>query len=390
MSDQEQTAPGAMAAVPDTRPRAAMGGEPSGPGPAALPWPMGGGDGLLAPIRGLLGAMPWLPGALAFAPAVISALAFAWFCTLIGPVADGQVVTWSRPWIAPLGIEMSFLIDGLGLVFALLVTGIGALIFLYAAGYFAGDPRRGRILALLVLFAISMLGLVLADDVVTLFLFWEGTTITSFLLVGFDYQKAYARRAALQALLVTGLGGLALLGGMIVLGAEMGTYRLSEWNAAGDVVRALPGYGWILALFLIGAFTKSAQFPFHFWLPGAMAAPTPVSAYLHSATMVKAGVYLLMRMTPSLGGTEAWFWLLTVFGATTMLIGAIWALRQTDLKQMLAHTTVMGLGTLVMFLGGGTEKAVLGASLFLVVHALYKASLFLMVGCLDKKAGTRE
>ncbi|MEL6773247.1 MAG: hydrogen gas-evolving membrane-bound hydrogenase subunit E, partial [Pseudomonadota bacterium] len=266
----------------------------------------------------------------------------------------------------------------------------GALIFLYAAGYFLGDPRAGRIITLLFLFAIAMLGLVLADDVVTLFLFWEGTTVTSFLLVGFDYQKAYARRAALQALLVTGMGGLALLGGLILLGDFAGSYRLSEMIAMGPAVSEAAIYGPVLALFLLGAFTKSAQFPFHFWLPGAMAAPTPVSAYLHSATMVKAGVYLLMRMNPALGGTEVWFWVLTIFGATTMLIGSIWALRQTDLKQMLAHTTVMGLGTLVMFIGGGTEKAAIGAALFLVVHALYKAALFLMVGCLDKKAGTRE
>ncbi|MEM6971249.1 MAG: hydrogen gas-evolving membrane-bound hydrogenase subunit E [Pseudomonadota bacterium] len=342
------------------------------------------------PISRAMEKTPDAAAWLAYLPAVVAAAAFLWFCTMVGAVSEGAVLTWTRPWIGDLGIETTFLVDGLGLMFALLVTGIGALIFLYAAGYFAGDPRRARILTLLSLFAISMLGLVLADDVVTLFLFWEGTTITSFLLVGFDYQKAYSRRAALQALLVTGLGGLALLGGLVVLGEAMGTYRLSEWNAVPDAVKASGVYGWVLPLVLLGAFTKSAQFPFHFWLPGAMAAPTPVSAYLHSATMVKAGVYLLMRLTPSMGGTEAWFWILTVFGAATMLIGSIWALRQSDLKQMLAHTTVMGLGTLVMFLGGGTEKAVIGASLFLVVHALYKASLFLMVGCLDKKAGTRE
>ncbi|MEM9781152.1 MAG: hydrogen gas-evolving membrane-bound hydrogenase subunit E [Pseudomonadota bacterium] len=342
------------------------------------------------PISKLIEREPRLVPALAYLPAAVAGLAFLWFCTMIGAVARGDVLVWRRPWIEEIGVETSFLVDGLGLMFALLVTGIGALIFTYAAGYFDGDPRRARILTLLSLFAIAMLGLVLADDVVTLFLFWEGTTITSFLLVGFDYQKAYARRAALQALLVTGLGGLALLGGLVILGEAMGSYRLSEWNAAGQAVKESGVYGWVLALVLLGAFTKSAQFPFHFWLPGAMAAPTPVSAYLHSATMVKAGVYLLMRLMPSLGGTEAWFWILTAVGAVTMLIGSIWALRQSDLKQMLAHTTVMGLGTLVMFLGGGTEKAVLGASLFLLVHALYKASLFLMVGCLDKKAGTRE
>ncbi|MGF1552899.1 MAG: hydrogen gas-evolving membrane-bound hydrogenase subunit E [Paracoccaceae bacterium] len=325
-----------------------------------------------------------------FLPAAISGIAFLWFLTYLPSVAHGETYVYARPWIEPLGIELAFLIDGLGLVFALLVTGIGALVFLYAAGYFEGDPRSPRILSLLFLFAVAMLGLVLADDVVTLFVFWEGTTITSFLLVGFDYEKAYARRAALQALLGTGLGGRALLGGLVVLGDAMGSYRLSELNTMGEAITASALYTPILALVLLGAFTKSAQFPFHFWLPGAMAAPTPVSAYLHSATMVKAGVYLLMRMAPALGDTAAWFWLLTLFGATTMLIGSVWALRQSDLKQMLAHTTVMGLGTIVMFLGGGTEEAVMGATTFLVVHALYKASLFLMIGCVDKKAGTRE
>ncbi|MEM8821797.1 MAG: hydrogen gas-evolving membrane-bound hydrogenase subunit E [Pseudomonadota bacterium] len=365
--------------------------DPLGRGVAGgMPWPIGTKPMPFHPVRTLLEKNPQFSTWLLYAPSVVALLSFLFFLTFLPGVVGGRIFAASWPWISALDIAFAFRIDGLGLVFALLITGIGSLVFLYTAGYFRTDPRVGRLLTLLFLFGVSMVGLVLADDIVTLFLFWEGTTVTSFLLVGFDYQKPNSRRSALQALLVTGMGGLALLGALILLGDFAGSYLISDINGQGDALRDSALYAPVLLLVLLAAFTKSAQFPFHFWLPGAMAAPTPVSAYLHSATMVKAGVYLLMRFTPALGGTEAWFWILTLFGATTMLIGAIWALRQTDLKLMLAHTTVMGLGTLVMFLGGGTEKAVIGAALFLVVHALYKASLFLMVGCLDKKAGTRE
>lgn len=331
-----------------------------------------------------------MPRLLTLIPAAILALIAFWFAQFIPQVAAGEVITWSRPWIPGLGIEVAFLIDGLSLLFALMVTGIGALIFLYAAVYFKGHPKLTMLLTLLTLFAISMLGLVLADDAVTLFVFWEGTTITSFLLVGFDHEKTKARDNALQALLVTGLGGLALLAGLILLGAEAGTFRISEMNAAGDLIKASVLYIPILILIFIGAFTKSAQFPFHFWLPGAMAAPTPVSAYLHSATMVKAGIYLLARLTPALGGTEVWFWTLTLVGAITMVWTSVLALKQTDLKLMLAYTTVMALGALTMMLGGGTRYAVMTVAVFLIVHALYKAALFLTVGLIDKGTGTRE
>ncbi|MEM7528082.1 MAG: hydrogen gas-evolving membrane-bound hydrogenase subunit E [Pseudomonadota bacterium] len=373
-----------------------LGGPVGGSDPLAegvagkMLWPVGAEAWPVQPLRWLLREVPAVKIGLLYLPSVVALLAFLFFLTFLPAVAGGDVFAWSRPWLPALGIEFAFRVDGLGLVFALLISGIGALVFLYTAGYFRTDPRVARLLTLLLLFGISMVGLVLADDIVTLFLFWEGTTVTSFLLVGFDYQKPNSRRSALQALLVTGLGGLALLGALILLGDFTGSYRLSDFNAEGDAIKESALYAPVLILVLLAAFTKSAQFPFHFWLPGAMAAPTPVSAYLHSATMVKAGVYLLMRLNPALGGTEAWHWILTLFGATSMLIGAIWSLRQTDLKLMLAHTTVMGLGTLVMLLGGGTDKAVVAAALFLVVHALYKASLFLMVGCLDKKAGTRE
>ncbi|MBB4285086.1 hydrogen gas-evolving membrane-bound hydrogenase subunit E [Roseospira goensis] len=334
-------------------------------------------------------APPGIPG-LRFLPALVAALAAAWFLGFVPAVARGEVLTWAVPWVPGLGIELAVLIDGLALAFALMITGIGAGVFLYTASYFKGDPRLTRLQALLMLFAVSMLGLVLADDAITLFVFWEGTTVTSFLLIGFDHAKKEARDKALQALLVTGLGGLALLAGLLLLGLETGTFRLSEMALMGDVLRASDLYLGILVLVLLGAFTKSAQFPFHFWLPNAMAAPTPVSAYLHSATMVKAGVYLLARLSPALGGTEVWIWTLTLVGAVTMLLASVWALRQTDLKLMLAYTTVMALGALVMFLGGGHPAAVKAAATFLIVHALYKASLFLLVGVLDKKAGSRE
>ncbi len=332
------------------------------------------------------------PGSLVlrYLPAALSALVAAGFATLVPTIADYNVMRVSWPWIPGLGVELSFLIDGLSLTFALLITGIGAIVFAYSASYFKGHPKLVRLLVLLVLFEISMLGLVLADNLILMFVFWELTTITSFLLVGFDHEQESARNKALQALLVTGAGGLALLAGILLLGIVGGTYEASTLPLVADTIKEHSLYLPILTLFLLGAFTKSAQFPFHFWLPNAMAAPTPVSAYLHSATMVKAGVYLLARMTPTLGGTEPWLWSLTIVGGVTAVIGSIWALRQTDLKLALAHTTVMALGTITMFLGGAAPIALTAAATFLVVHAFYKAALFLTVGMLDKKAGSRE
>jgi multicomponent Na+:H+ antiporter subunit A len=309
-------------------------------------------------------------GAWRFAPAVIAAAAFLWFARFLGPVSQGAAPELVLPWVPRLGVDFAFRLDGLSLAFALLITGIGAICLLYASAYFRTDRRLGSLLVILTLFAVSMLGLVTADDAVTLFVFWEGTTITSYLLVGFDHERAKSRAAALQALLVTGSGGLALLAGLLVMGSMAGTFRLSEMNAAGDLFRASAAYPWIFALLMLAAFTKSAQWPFQFWLPGAMAAPTPVSAYLHSATMVKAGVYLLARMSPSLAGTDLWTGLVTPVGLVTMLVSSVWAMRQTDLKMMLAYTTVMALGTMVMLLGTATPMAVTAAMTFLIVHAL--------------------
>ncbi|MBB5220984.1 multicomponent Na+:H+ antiporter subunit A [Amaricoccus macauensis] len=319
-------------------------------------------------------------------PAVASALAFAGFVSLVPAVVAGGAPTLALPWVPALGVEAAFRLDGLGLAFALLVTGIGALILLYAASYFRTDRRLGSLLLTLSAFEIAMLGVVTADDLVTLFVFWEATTITSWLLVGFDHERGAARAAALQALVITAAGGLALLAGLLLMGMTAGSWRLSGLGA----LQTSTAYPLILGLVVVAAFAKSAQWPFHFWLPNAMAAPTPVSAYLHSATMVKAGVYLLARLAPNLGDTALWHGLLIPAGAITMLIGAVWALRQTDLKLMLAWTTLMGLGLMTLLLGVGTPAAITAAVGFLLVHALYKAGLFLAVGMIEKGAGSRN
>jgi multicomponent Na+:H+ antiporter subunit A len=332
---------------------------------------------------------PPAAGAWRHLPALASAAAAAWLASLIPAVSGGAAAEMALPWFADFGLSLAFRLDGLSLAFALLATGVGAAVLLYAAEYFRSDPRLARLLILLVAFEAAMVGLVAADDAIALFLFWEATTVISYLLVGFDNHKAEARANAWKALLVTGLGGLALLAGLVVLADAAGTWRFSRMAAVGADLRAHPAYLGFFIPIVIGCFTKSAQFPFHFWLPGAMSAPTPVSAYLHSATMVKAGVYLLARLSAELGGTEVWTWTLTLCGGATMLLGAIWALRQTDLKLMLAHTTVSGLGSIVMFLGSREPVAITAAATFIIVHAFYKAALFLIVGVLDKKAGSR-
>ncbi len=312
------------------------------------------------------------------------------FAALVGPVARGHIVTLSYTWVPALDISLSFLIDGLGLVFALLVSGIGALVVFYASSYMQGNPHLPRFYAIVLLFMVAMLGVVLADNVITLFIFWELTSITSYLLIGFFHQKEESRSAALQSLLITGGGGLALLAGLLLLGLAGGSFELSELMQRGDLVRSSSLYVPILLLIGLGAFTKSAQFPFHFWLPGAMQAPTPVSAYLHSATMVKAGIYLLARLAPVLGGTDLWYNTLVIVGCATMFIGAYLAPRQSDLKRLLAYSTVSALGTLVLLLGIGTTIAIKAAMVFLIVHSLYKGALFMVAGIVDHEAGTRK
>lgn len=325
----------------------------------------------------------WLFAAVPFALAI-------YFVASITATASGTVFSLSHDWAPSLGIKLSFLLDGLSLLFAILISGVGVLVVIYSGVYLAGHPHLGRFYAYILMFMGSMLGLVLADNLITLFVFWELTSLSSYLLIGFDHERETARAAALQALLVTGGGGLALLAGFLLVGHIAGTMEISSLLRSGDVIRSHPLYAWVVLLVLAGAFTKSAQVPFHFWLPNAMVAPTPVSAYLHSATMVKAGVYLLARLTPILGGTETWMMALTTAGATTMILGAFLALRQTDLKLILAYLTVSALGILVLFIGLGTSESIIAAVVFLLGHALYKGALFLVVGIVDHETGTRD
>lgn len=323
-------------------------------------------------------------------PVVIAAAFFAFFASIMPTIAATEVIRVTIPWIPSLGIELAFLIDGLSLTFALLISGIGTLVLLYSNTYLAGHPQYARFALFLTAFMVSMLGLVLADDLILLFVFWELTTLTSYMLIGFSHDAEKSRRNALQALFVTGAGGLAFLAGLILLATATGTTSLSGIIAQGGALKAHALYLPILILLLAGTFTKSAQVPFHFWLPNAMAAPTPVSAFLHSATMVKAGVYVMARLHPAMAGTDVWLWTLTILGAITAVFASLLALRQTDLKQALAYTTLMALGTLTLFLGQESGYAMTAFVTFLIVHSLYKASLFLVVGCIDLSTGTRE
>jgi multicomponent Na+:H+ antiporter subunit A len=313
------------------------------------------------------------------------------FAAMLPQVRAGEAVVFRQSWVPALGISLDFYVDGLSLLFLLLISVIGTFVTWYAAGYLAGKKDLGRFYLYLFGFMGSMLGVVSADHLVLLFIFWELTSISSYLLIGYYHNEAKSRAAALQALLVTGAGGLCLLAGVILLGRMAGTFEISEllqMDAA--VLVAQPGFATILILILLGAFTKSAQFPFHFWLPNAMEAPAPVSAYLHSATMVKAGVFLLARLFPLLSASPLWFPIVAPVGAVTMVVGVVMALGQSDLKKILAYTTVGVLGTLTMLLGIGTELAVKAAMAYLLAHALYKAALFMTSGTVDHETGTRD
>ena len=315
---------------------------------------------------------------------------FVFFAEKLPQIAHGETIRHVHEWLPSLNTPLSFYLDGLSLLFALLVTGIGTLIVVYAGGYLAHHEQLGRFYVQLLAFMGAMLGLVVADNVFVFFIFFELTSFTSYLLIGFYHTEEGARRAARKALIVTGGGGLALMAGLILLGTVTGTWEFSQMLDLGATVQGHPYYLAIFVLVCAGTFTKSAQFPFHFWLPAAMVGPTPVSAYLHSATMVKAGVFLLARLHPVLGGTALWTGTLGIVGGFTMLMSAWLALRYTDLKQILAYTTVMVLGLLTMLLGIGTEAAITAMVTFTVVHALYKGGLFMMAGNIDHETGTRD
>ena len=312
-------------------------------------------------------------------PAITSVASVVW-------LASGDTTATSVQWVEGLGLELAFRIDALTALLGLIVAGIGVAVFVYAAGYFAaGAAGLARFAATLLAFSGSMLGLVWADSVWTLFVFWELTSVTSFLLVGHKNADPSAQIAARRALLITGAGGLVLLAGLLVFTGADGSARLSELEPIGGTAGGVAA-----VLVIIAAATKSAQVPFHVWLPGAMAAPTPVSAYLHSATMVKAGVILLAVLQPALGGTEPWLPLVVGLGLATMLWGAIGALRQTDAKLVLAWGTVSQLGLMVALLGVGEGKATFAAVSILVAHAVFKAALFMVVGEIDVRTGTRD
>jgi multicomponent Na+:H+ antiporter subunit A len=327
-------------------------------------------------------------------PAILSAIIplslFVYFVGFIKEVSGGGIIRESYDWVPSFGANLGFTLDGLSLLFSLMITGIGFLVFVYTSIYLKGHQYLDRFYGYLSIFMAAMLGLVLSDNMISLFVFWELTSISSFFLIGFNNTSEPSRKSAITALAVTGLGGMSLLAGALILGVVGGTYTISELLNSNQVLADSPYYIPIVIFVFGAAFTKSAQFPFHFWLPGSMLAPTPVSTYLHSATMVKAGIYLLMRFTPILGNTEFWNSTLLLVGAITMVYAVVHTLFRKDLKGILAYSTISALGILVFLIGQGTEMAMLAAALFIVVHALYKATLFLVTGIIDHQTNTRD
>lgn len=329
------------------------------------------------------GAAAWVSGLLLAAGLAILALLHA-------PIGDGQVLRSILRWVPSLGLNLTFRMDGFVWMFVTLVFVIGILVLVYARYYLSKADPVPRFYAFLMAFTGAMVGMLMSGNILMLVVFWELTSILSFLLIGYWHQGQAARDGARMALIVTGLGGLCLLVAMLILGQIVGSYDLDRVLAAGDVVRADPLYPLVLGLFLLGCFTKSAQMPFHFWLPGAMAAPTPVSAFLHSATMVKAGVFLLVRFFPVLGETELWFFAVTGTGMLTLVLASIIALFRHDLKGLLAYSTISHLGLITALAGIGSNGAILAAMFHIVNHAVFKASLFMAAGIIDHETGTRD
>ncbi|MCI0712130.1 MAG: DUF4040 domain-containing protein [Chloroflexi bacterium] len=339
-------------------------------------------------------------GTLAFLPAhkrflqlttLIPLALFAGLLAHAGDIADGKTFRTTYQWVDALGLELSLVLDGLSFLFALIITGIGTLIVFYTNSYFQKDDETHRFLIYLFIFMSAMLGIVLSGNFLGMFIFWELTTISSYLLIGFKHDYSVARIGARQALIVTGGGGLALLGGIAMVGVMSGgVYDFAALDAMAGELADHALFEAALILIIIGAFTKSAQFPFHFWLPGAMEAPTPASSFLHSATMVKAGVYLLARLAHTFGGGDIWLYALGSIGLFTFVYGAFMALSAYDLKAILAHTTLSWLGVLIALIGINTKDSLKAAMVGILAHALYKGALFLVVGAIDYETGTRD
>ncbi|WP_134089339.1 hydrogen gas-evolving membrane-bound hydrogenase subunit E [Olivibacter sp. XZL3] len=329
----------------------------------------------------------YIPNILGFSGAFVVLGIFLYFTGYIQPIIRGEKIIEETVWVPTLGMNIRFYLDGLSLFFALLVSLFGSFILLYAIGYMRGHDKANRFFCYLTIFMGSMIGLVLSDHLVLLYVFWEITSISSYFLISYNNHSKKARKAGMQALLTTSFGGLALFAGLLLMAHNCQSFHLStilqsEHNLAGS--------GTIISLILIGCFTKSAQFPFHFWLPNAMEAPSPVSAYLHSATMVKAGIFLIMRLNPIFGDDSLWQSSLLAIGTISMLIGMFKATKLYDMKGVLASITISTLGALIAMIGFGYERALQGAVIYLLVHALYKAALFLAAGNIDKQAKTRD
>ena len=326
----------------------------------------------------------------AWLAAAVTVASIALLLTQASSVMGGATVQSFATWVPEVGLNLGLRLDGLSLMFALLITGMGLLIILYADSYLGKDDPVGKFFSTFMLFMAAMLGIVLSDNLLLLLVFWELTSISSFLLVGYWRQRADARAGARMALAITGGGGLAMLGGFVLLGQIAGTYDISQMSSLAAQIQADTRYPAALILILVGCFTKSAQFPFHFWLPQAMAAPTPVSAYLHSATMVKAGIFLLARLTPVIGGSDLFMVLVAGTGLFTMTFAAFVAIFKHDLKGLLAYSTISHLGLITFLIGLGSPLAAVAAIFHILNHATFKAALFMTAGIVDHETGTRD
>jgi multicomponent K+:H+ antiporter subunit A len=328
-------------------------------------------------------AEAWLAGGIAGCCLALAVIAYPL-------IVDSGAIRADIPWMPSLGLNFTLRMDGFAWLFSVLVSGIGSLVVLYARYYMSPEDPVPRFFSFFLAFMGAMLGMVLSGNLILLVVFWELTSFFSFLLIGYWYHNASAREGARVALTITGIGGLGLLVGVLLIGHIVGSYDLDEVLSAGDLIRAHPLYVPALCLILLGALTKSAQFPFHFWLPNAMAAPTPVSAYLHSATMVKAGVFLLARLWPVLAGTQEWFWIVGLAGLSSLLLGAYFAIFQHDLKGLLAYSTISHLGLITVLLSLGSPLGAVAAIFHMMNHATFKASLFMAAGIIDHETGTRD